>query len=200
MTFGKPFGAIEAAKSHFWIKTIHDTGHIWGLTAICRRSVFLQLLSVVPQTDWISSYPIFWPLLLLVAPKDLKSAFKKHEELTRDKVRERIARRHEISHVDFFTNLLSEKSRDQSEKFMLAQATLLVIGGSDTTALFLTAVSYFLLQRPSTLKKLQDEIRGTFSNVEDITNETIQDLKYLNAVIEEGMSSALFPSGVKANL
>jgi len=102
-------------------------------------------------------------------------------------VQSRIARRNEIKHVDFFTNLLSEKSRNQSEKFMLAQATLLVIGGSDTTSLFLTGVMYSLLTNPATLKKLQDEVRGAFKDATQIDGTSTLELKYLNAVIEEGL-------------
>lgn len=163
-----------AAKNHFWISTIHDTGHIWALSAICRR------------------YPILWPVLFLVAPKNLKSAFQRHEAWTRDKVRSRIARRNEIKHIDFFTNLLSERSRDQSEKFMLAQATLLVIGGSDTTSLSFTGVTYFLLDRPETLWLLQEEVRGGFKSVDEIDHNATLGLQYLNAVIEEGLR--LLPS------
>lgn len=40
---------------------------------------------------------------------------------------------------------------------MLAQAALLVIRGSDTTSLFFTGVTYFLLDRPGTLRLLQEE-------------------------------------------
>ncbi|GLI77212.1 hypothetical protein PoHVEF18_005498 [Penicillium ochrochloron] len=174
LTFGEPFGTIEGAKNHFWISTIHDTGHIWALSAICRR------------------YPILWPVLFLVAPKNLKSAFQRHEAWTRDKVRSRIARRNQIKHIDFFTNLLSERSRDQSEKFMLAQATLLVIGGSDTTSLFFTGVTYFLLDRPETLRLLQEEVRGGFKSVDEIDHNATLGLQYLNAVIEEGLR--LLPS------
>ncbi|KAJ5889437.1 cytochrome P450 [Penicillium tannophilum] len=174
LTFGEPFGTIEEAKNHFWISTIHDTGHIWALSAICRR------------------YPILWPVLFLVAPKNLKSAFQRHEAWTRDKVRSRIARRNEIKHIDFFTNLLSERSRDQSEKFMLAQATLLVIGGSDTTSLFFTAMTYFLLDKPETLRLLTEEVRSAFRSVDEIDHNATLNLQYLNAVIEEGLR--LLPS------
>ncbi|KFY06587.1 hypothetical protein V492_07927 [Pseudogymnoascus sp. VKM F-4246] len=169
LTFGEPFGALRDAKNHFWISTIHDTGHIWALSAICKR------------------YPILWPVLYFVAPSNLKKAFEQHQAYTKQKVQSRIARRNEIKHVDFFTNLLSEKSRNQSEKFMLAQATLLVIGGSDTTSLFLTGVTYSLLTNQEKLKKLQDEVRGAFENVTQIDGTSTLELKYLNAVIEEGL-------------
>ncbi|KAL2864248.1 cytochrome P450 [Aspergillus lucknowensis] len=174
LTFGEPFGTIEGAKNHFWISTIHDTGHIWALSAICRR------------------FPILWPVLFLLAPKDLKGAFQRHEAWTRQKVRSRIARRNEIKHIDFFTNLLSEKSRDQSEKFMLAQATLLVIGGSDTTSLFFTGVTYFLLTNREALRVLQEEVRGAFKDRAEIDHNATLQLPYLNAVIEEGLR--LLPS------
>ncbi|KAL4783539.1 cytochrome P450 [Aspergillus varians] len=174
LTFGEPFGTIGGAKNHFWISTIHDTGHIWALSAICKL------------------YPILWPVLFLVAPKNLKSAFQRHASWTRDKVRSRIARRNEIKHIDVFTNLLSERSRDQSEKFMRAQATLLVIGGSDTTSLFFTGVTYFLLQRPETLKLLQEEVRSSFKSANEIDHNATLGLQYLNAVIEEGLR--LLPS------
>lgn len=131
-------------------------------------------------------FPILWILVFLLVPKDLRAAQQRHEAFTKEKVRNRIARNSEIKHIDFFTNLLSERSRDQSERFMLSQATFLVIAGSDTMSLFLTGLTYFLLTNPSKLRLLQDEIRTTFANVSEINHKTTVDLQYLNAAIEEG--------------
>lgn len=75
---------------------------------------------------------------------------------------------------------------------MLAQATLLVIGGSDTTSLFFTAMTYFLLDKPETLRLLTEEVRSAFRSVDEIDHNATLNLQYLNAVIEEGLR--LLPS------
>jgi cytochrome P450 len=87
--------------------------------------------------------------------------------------------------------LLSDRSENKSEEWLLAQANILVIAGSDTTATALTSITYFLSTNPEKLGRLQKEIRETFSDASQIANKSLQSLPYLSAVIEEGLR--IFP-------
>ncbi|KAF5517659.1 Cytochrome P450 monooxygenase BOA3 [Colletotrichum aenigma] len=51
----------------------------------------------------------------------------------------------------------------------------------------MSALTYYLLQNPQALHRLQDELRHTFRQHTEIDGESTKSLTYLNAVIEEGM-------------
>ena len=65
------------------------------------------------------------------------------------------------------------------------------VAGSETTATFLSAVTFHLLRDRSTLDKLTSEIRTAFVSSSDITGDSTAHLPYLHAVIEEGLR--IFP-------
>ena len=72
------------------------------------------------------------------------------------------------------------------------------IVGSETTATLLNGATYYLLKTHRVLKKLQKEIRETFSRDEEINLVSTQKLKYLHAVVEEALrvfppASSIFP-------
>ena len=62
-----------------------------------------------------------------------------------------------------------------------------MIAGTETTATALSGTTYHLLRNPKTLKKLTEEIRSTFDDFDDITLEGLARLKYLQAVLQEGL-------------
>lgn len=73
LAFGEAFGCLENAKYDSWIKTIFESG---------RLGIILQS---------ISFYPMFKTLLLLLVPKSLQDAQKKHKALTTTKMLRRLA-------------------------------------------------------------------------------------------------------------
>ncbi|PWY66106.1 cytochrome P450 [Aspergillus heteromorphus CBS 117.55] len=169
LAFAESFGAVESAKSHFWIDTIHDAGILVTLFEIGRR------------------LPLLWPFILFSLPTGIKKKFDLFLKYSRDLVRARVARQDNISREDFFARLLADKSRSQSEEWLLAQANVLVIAGSDTTATALTTLIYYLAAHQDKLWHLQQELRETFDESSDMTSEKLQGMPYLNAVIEEGL-------------
>lgn len=64
-------------------------------------------------------------------------------------------------------------------------------GGSETSSSTLAAITYFLLHNPYTMEKLKKEIRSTFKSESEINMAGIQSLKYILAVIYEGLR--MFP-------
>ena len=61
------------------------------------------------------------------------------------------------------------------------------VGGTDTLATFFAATTYFLGHNPLPHQKLKDELRNTFSSLSDITSASVENLPYLNAVIQESL-------------
>jgi averantin hydroxylase len=64
-------------------------------------------------------------------------------------------------------------------------------GGSETSSSALAAITYFLLHNPSTMEKLKEEVRSTFKSESEINIAGVQGLKYILAVIYEGLR--MFP-------
>lgn len=63
----------------------------------------------------------------------------------------------------------------------------LILGGSETTASLLSGVTYHLLNSPTKLEKLRQEIRETFKDESEINLTSVNALSYEIAVLEEGL-------------
>ncbi|KAI1763864.1 cytochrome P450 monooxygenase-like protein [Hypoxylon sp. FL1150] len=75
-----------------------------------------------------------------------------------------------------------------------AESSLLIIAGSDTTAVSLSGIFFYLTGDPPRYQKLVDEIRSTFESVEEIVHgPKLSGCTYLRACIDEGMR--LTPTG-----
>jgi cytochrome P450 len=68
-----------------------------------------------------------------------------------------------------------------------SNSNVLIPGGSETTGTFLAGTTWHLLKNPDKMKKLVDEVRGAFTAQEEINVVKLNGLKYLTAVIEEGL-------------
>lgn len=67
------------------------------------------------------------------------------------------------------------------------------IAGGETVSTFLAAVTYHLLTKPETYRKLHQEIRARYGKYDDIDASTALQLPYLQAVIHEGLR--IYPPG-----
>lgn len=89
--------------------------------------------------------------------------------------------------ADFMSYILrhnDEKGMSVAE--IESNAALLVVAGSETTATFLSGVTYNLLRTPDVLAKLTKEIRDAFETQEDMTIVKLTQMDYLTACVEEG--------------
>jgi len=77
-------------------------------------------------------------------------------------------------------------------------ASILIVGGSETTATLLCGLTYYLLTTPHVLKRLQSEIFHAFTTEDEINLRTVSRLPYLDAVVQEALrmyppASSTFP-------
>lgn len=71
---------------------------------------------------------------------------------------------------------------------MYGEAELLIIAGSDTTAIVMAALLFYLVRNETVQAKLVDEMRSTFSGPSEIkSGPKLQSCKYLRAFIQEGL-------------
>ena len=96
---------------------------------------------------------------------------------------------------DFFHYLLNAKDPETGKGLstpeLWGEANVLMIAGSDTTSTTLAATLFYLVRSPAALAKLTAEVRGAFSEVEEIVSGTrLNELVYLKACIDEALRLA----------
>ncbi|KAJ5204915.1 cytochrome P450 monooxygenase [Penicillium cinerascens] len=168
LAFGEPFGCLEGSNYDGWIQSIFDSG---------RLGTILQALSF---------YPSLKRLLLSLVPQSLKDAQKKHKDLTKAKMLRRMAITKERH--DLIEGLLKRKDElELNVEKLVANAKILIIGGSETTASLLSGVTYLLLTNPEAYENLKGEVRSTFKSQDDINLISVNKLPYMLACLDEGM-------------
>jgi cytochrome P450 len=95
---------------------------------------------------------------------------------------------------DIFHYLFSSKDPETglglSEQKLQADASLLIAAGSDGVALTVSAALFYLLRNPATLDILTKELQSAFSHVDEVSRAKMNELPYLQAVLEEAMRLA----------
>lgn len=170
LSFGEPFGCLENGKYHPWIALLFQTFKAITLLASSR---------FIPGAE---------KLLRMMLPKSLLQKRLDHFELARRRVHKRLEEGDNPQRPDFLTYVC----RYNNEKGMTipeieATFAVLVIAGSETTATVLSGIMSYLLKSPESLKELVEEIRGAFKHEADISVDRVTKLRFLNAVIEEGL-------------
>lgn len=73
---------------------------------------------------------------------------------------------------------------------IIGNSRVLLTAGSETTATLLSGATYYLLQNPEVLRRLQSEVREAFKIVDDITLRSVSTpglLPYLESVLQESL-------------
>lgn len=96
---------------------------------------------------------------------------------------------------NIFAYMLNTRDPDTREVLtmphLMAEGSSFVVAGSDTIGTIFSASLFYLTRNPSKLKKLQEEIRTTFPNLDSIKHGPVfNSCKYLHACIEETLRIA----------
>jgi len=168
LCYGESFGCLQEGKSHPWIDIIGESIQAFAYIGLARRIPGLQ------------------KLIFAMMPKKKIEQAAWHTKFSSDLADKRMAM--VTDRPDFMSFILKyNDEKGLSIPEIRSNSNVLIPGGSETTSTFLTGTTWFLLKNPSTYKALADEIRGTFTSSKDITIANTVPLKYLNAVIEEGL-------------
>jgi len=90
--------------------------------------------------------------------------------------------------ADFTTFILRNQDKDPlTEQELQANADILILAGSETSATLLSGVTFYLAKSPEILKKVCDEVREAFSRESEINITSCNGLKYMLGVLEEGL-------------
>ncbi|TDZ22090.1 Cytochrome P450 monooxygenase BOA3 [Colletotrichum orbiculare MAFF 240422] len=171
LSFGEELGTVETGTGNDWINMLANSGFQIALGYVVRRR-------------WKALQDLVRYCLVNEKSKSMRT---KYIANAREKARQRLERGADVERFDFFSHLLREKAPEANIDFFASQGTTLVAAGTETTSTFMSALTYYLLQNPRALDRLQEELRRSFKHHSEIDGESTKSLKYLNAAIEEGM-------------
>ncbi|KAK7750777.1 hypothetical protein SLS62_007329 [Diatrype stigma] len=174
LTFGESFNAIRDAKSHYWVTLLHGSTYGGSIFNLRKRLAFIG-----PLLRWAPS--------LSKTAKEAVRCVTQHRALTLEKTNQRIQMGESHGIEDFFAHALKTGYNDENQ--LANQANVFITAGAATSAQTLATALWFLGNPVNAhcLERLQHEVRGSFAKYEDITSESVSQLSYLNAVLEETM-------------
>ncbi|KAL9128641.1 MAG: hypothetical protein Q9217_002737 [Psora testacea] len=133
--------------------------------------------------------------------RSLAIAKARYEAFSKKQEDHRIARGTMINTKDVFYFLQEGIDLETGENFTLdelvAEASLLILGSTDTTSTAISSTIFYLLHNPSCLTKLANEIRTTFDHTEEIRGGSkLSNCRYLRACIDEVLSMSPGVGGI----
>jgi len=170
LAFGVSFGNLDTDGYHFWVS-----------------NVFQAVRGIVMGTIK-DAYPVLFKLFSFAFGLNRFSEARARQlEYSSSTMQKRLAREKPRDLVDFMDGFLQSKDNITVEE-MEANANLLIIAGSDTTATLLSGTTYYLLRTPRALEKATQEVRSAFKSESEINflNTTAR-LPYMIACLNEGM-------------
>ena len=167
LTFGQSFEGLKAQKTH------------WAITSIRDSETALGLLGPIP-----------WLIHLMTKLPNFMNPMYKLLLFSEESVEKR--RQMEPAEPDIMSHLLNADPffSDPTQEYQLltGDARLLIIGGSDTTAMSLTFLFYHLATDPSLQHNLHAELHAhNLTTPTSITVSSVKDLPYLNALLNENL-------------
>lgn len=170
LAFGQPFGSLEAGECHFWITNIFKA---------LKRAQLDRVANAYPPIQWAAN------MRDGLLPKANEARIQ-HAQYSAQAASKRMTL--ETDRKDFMSYILRHRDEKGMTLSEIKQTSkVLVLAGSETTATLLSGCTYYLLQNPEKLRKLLDEVRGTFKTDNEITLTSVTQLPYLQAVLEEAL-------------
>lgn len=172
LSFGESFNCLETSQYHPWIAILYSHFKASALAAACRLFPFLE------------------QVMRNALPKSVKQQRIDHFNMSKAKVHKRIAAQQNYTwgNSDFMAHVLRHNDeKGMSVPEIESTFNILVLAGSETSATALSGTMNYLLKNSAAMETLVGEIRTSFASSSEITADRVGKLRYLNAVIEEGM-------------
>ncbi|RYP86559.1 hypothetical protein DL769_000731 [Monosporascus sp. CRB-8-3] len=171
LAFGQDFGCLQDGEFHPWVSNIFGS----------LKDSFLERT--------LGRFP--WPLnkitYYLWVPRDLTKARRNEFDFASFRAKERMAQGITIEKHDFMSYMLKYNDEEgMSEGELVSNSSILIIAGSETTATYLSGITYHLMLNPRVMKNLTHLVRSTFASEDSITSNSVAELEYLTAVLKEG--------------
>lgn len=172
LAFGEPSGCLKNKEYSTYIKAI------------------FKLVKVLPVVFLIKFYPVVWNAMMPIMGKQVESSRANYFKMGDETAMRRKNDRSKDGRGDFMEGLLkySETKELISDQELAANAHILFVAGSETTATLLAGVTYWMLKTPEALEQATREVRQAFKSEEDITfSSAATQMPYTLACLEEGL-------------
>lgn len=157
LTFGESMGLLETQEYSPWLQGIFD-----GIYYACVSRAFQH-------------FPTLWKVVQLFIPRSVYEAAEASVKHSADRVDKRLAM--DTERPDIFGLVLKHETGSKMPRSeMHANADLLMIAGTETTATMLSGLTYNLLTNPGPMERLTREIRGSFESADQITIDALPKL------------------------
>ncbi|KAF6813197.1 cytochrome P450 [Colletotrichum sojae] len=170
LTFGEGLGMLDGGRLTPWVQTLIDGIKLDAWIRIAKHFKIGDML-----------------VEALMNTRTARAKHWEHFEHSKDRVDKRLARTD--ARPDFWSFIL-RKDADKGGLSMgeqYANASLFMLGGTETTGTALAGATFFLATHPEASRMAREEVRSAFASVEDMTIEKLAGLKYLNACLSETM-------------
>lgn len=154
LTFGESMSLLETQDYNPWLQGIFD-------------QIFYACVSRAFQ-----HFPLVWSIVQRLIPKSVHEMAEASVKFSADRVDKRLEM--ETERPDIFGLVLKhEAGSKMPRKEMHANADLLMIAGTETTATMLSGLTFNLLTNPGAMSRLTKEIRGAFKSGSDIDSDAL---------------------------
>ncbi|KAE8158592.1 cytochrome P450 [Aspergillus tamarii] len=156
-----------------------------------------RILYWAPIMEWLeeSGFPLIfrWVSRNLIPSRVREAFFPPLETLIKDQMNPNGPKRER----DMMAQVMERaESSSVPRQDMIQTFMVLMLLSLHSTQTAVTSIIHFVLQSPSTHRKLVDELRGAFASTDEITDDVARKLPYLNAVIIEALR--MYPPAVAA--
>ncbi|GAP84455.1 putative cytochrome p450 monooxygenase [Rosellinia necatrix] len=163
--FGESLHMLEKGQYSDWVAKVFNS------------------IRILPFVQMIEFYPLAKKIFDLIEPEVIAKMRSEHFDHTVTRVNKRL--NHGSDKPDLWDFVLGAEVLTLKE--MHVNAELFMAAGTETTASLLTGVTHYLVQNPSKMRILVNEVRTSFSSADEIDLEGLARLPYLNACLREGM-------------
>lgn len=203
LCFGKAFHMLEKEDNRFAIDLVSTAAHrhliVSHLAQLILEKTAEHKTNSIPKCG---TMPILDTLSLdrLLFP-NIAAGRARYMAYSRAQLTERTKLGDETDRRDFFYHLLKARDPETGLGFttpeLWGESNLLIIAGSDTTSTALAATLFYLVRNPAALAKVLAEVRGKFTDVEDIRQGgALNSCTYLRACVDEAMRLSPSVGGV----
>ncbi|KAJ5971210.1 uncharacterized protein N7479_001128 [Penicillium vulpinum] len=178
LMFGESFDCLKDSQLHPWIKLIFNS------------------MKAIAYIGAANQFPVLKGILDFLIPREVKRVGKEHFQLSAQKVDRRLELT--MPRSDFMSaitqhGLSEDKGQYRDSERIMTRAEIhsngfiLIVAGSETSATLLSGCIFYLCSSPHVMSRLVAEIRSTFKQDSEMTFRAVEDLKYMDAVIEESL-------------
>ena len=161
--FGKSFDMLKTGKMHFAIDWLEKSMFLLGRFS-----------------------PIAWAIPVGAIAPIVGRDFRRFISWCSEQVEKRRDTKTEVPDI---TSWLLETAKDRNDseatKWLHGDSRLIIVAGSDTIAIALTHIFYYLAKYPEHVRKLREELEPLMKAGEPFNVRDVQNAKHMNAIMNE---------------